>query len=196
MRTALLALSLLAGCKGKVVEKVVEKTVMVVDKDLMLASCLLGLMPPPSGSANSGIAVIQTADGKRYPWIIRHWQFLTAEELEKSMHWMTMGDSMITTMFPSSFCKLTGPAYATFRIGPPGGPTQIWAGKIGALVKDKVDGTLTRDSQDRGVALVIEAIKKDGGANPELAFLPESKDVKSPSVSGDWVEGFRQAAAK
>jgi hypothetical protein len=191
-----IAAALLAGCteKTKVIEKIVTET--VVDKDLMLATCLLTLMPAMYGTRTSDVAVIQTADGKRYPWFVRDYQFLKPEELEAGMKWMKEGNALITGMFPSTFCKLDGPAFATIRLGNPGESTWLWSGEITALVKQEMKGTLDSSSADRGAELVVEALKKVGGDKPELVFLPQTKDIKSPSASGRWLDVFRKAAAK
>jgi hypothetical protein len=56
----------LAGCKGetKTVEKTVTET--VIERDLLLGTCLLTLTPPGPGTGHTSVAVIETADGKRY----------------------------------------------------------------------------------------------------------------------------------
>jgi hypothetical protein len=120
------------------------------------------------------------------------------EELEQELHWIAAPESasLIDGLLPTSFCKFDHAAFATIRLGNPGDPnTFIWSGKVGALAKDEVKGVLTDESRDRGIALVLEAIAKDGGTKPQIVFLPEKKDVKTPGIDGSLVEAFKTAAS-
>lgn len=198
MKHCLLALTVLAACKGetKTVEKVVTETVM--ERDLLLGTCLLTLAPAAPGTGHSSVAVIETADGKRAPWIVRSFQHRKPEELEQDLHWLVAAEppKLVEGLFPTTFCKFDHPAYATFLLGNPGEPnTIVWSGKVGALVKDEAKGVLSDEARDRGIARVLEAIAKDGGTKPQLVYLPESKDVRTPGIDGRLIDAFKAAAA-
>jgi hypothetical protein len=65
-----------AACKGnetRPAPPAEPKVVPIVERDLISAVCAMTLLP--SVHANSShAAVIQTADGKRHPWVIRDYR--------------------------------------------------------------------------------------------------------------------------
>lgn len=184
------------ACKGNETKPAPAQpnVVPTVEPDLITAVCAMTLLP--SVHANSSrVAVIQTADGKRHPWIIRDYQHQAIEELEKELWMPHANDPKLTSSkFPTSFCRLTGPIYATLRLyNPDDKQTWVLAGKLGALTKQAVEkDRLDNDSQTRGIELVIEELAKDGRTKPTLVWFEEADSTRTTGLSGSWVTAFEE----
>ncbi len=200
MKHIALVVVVVAACKGNETKPAPAepKVVPTVERDLITAVCAMTLLP--SVHANSSHAtVIQTADGKRHPWIIRDYQHQKIEDIEKEL-WMPYANDwgMTSSKFPTSFCRVTGPIYATIRLyNPDDKQTWVLAGKLGALTKQAVEkDRLDGDSRTRGIELVLEELKKDGGTKPTLVWFAESDSTRTTGLSGSWVTAFEQLAAR
>lgn len=165
-------------------------------QQLLTAVCLLTLVPPGPSSGSSSAAVIDLGGGKTAPWIIRSYQHLTLAEVETALRVFDANNNLIESQFPTSLCKVSGPIFATFRLGNPGEPTTVIAGRLGKLVKETVPGTLEDASMKRGVELVLAAAKEDGANAPALVWYDIGNNTKDTGIDGRTLEMFRAAGGR